>query len=66
MLRRAGIAPLEVEAEPSLTSRVVATAEGWALWQVCLTMLPGTERRWREARDVLTAAVGVASRGACL
>mmetsp|Transcript_13837 Transcript_13837/g.42131 ORF Transcript_13837/g.42131 Transcript_13837/m.42131 type:complete len:451 (+) Transcript_13837:149-1501(+) len=46
VLRAASIAPLAVEMEPALTSRVVAAADGWSLWQVTLVMLPGSEKRW--------------------
>jgi secreted Zn-dependent insulinase-like peptidase len=46
VLRGAGLAPLAVEVEPVLTTRLVASAEGWAIWQMSLTMQPGTERRW--------------------
>uniref|UniRef100_A0A6V2UER8 Peptidase M16 N-terminal domain-containing protein n=1 Tax=Emiliania huxleyi TaxID=2903 RepID=A0A6V2UER8_EMIHU len=63
VLRTAGIAPLSAELEPCLTARAVSSAEGWALWELSLLMNPGAERRWREARDVLISAVGVASRG---
>ena len=46
VLRAAGLVPLSVEIEPALTSKVVAAADGWAIWQLTLVLNPGTERRW--------------------
>lgn len=49
VLRGAGLAPLAIEVEPVLTARVVASADGWMLWQLSLVMQTGTERRDRKS-----------------
>jgi len=46
----------EVEVEPVVFSRTIARADGWAIWQLEITLAEGAEARWREA-----AALGVAA-----
>ena len=55
-LRSRGLSPLEVEVEPVVLARTIARADGWAIWQLEITLAEGAEGRWREA-----AALGVAA-----
>ena len=55
-LRSRGLSPLEIEVEPVVFSRTIARADGWAIWQLEITLAEGAEGRWREA-----AALGVAA-----
>ena len=45
-----------VEVEPVVLARTIARADGWAIWQLEITLAEGAEGRWREA-----AALGVAA-----
>lgn len=57
VLRRQGLAPLEVEVEPVLRTRVVARADSWVIWQLEIVLARGAEGRWREAAALAVRAV---------
>ena len=57
LLRARGLVPLEVELEPAIAAKTVARADGWALWQLEITLVNGAETRWREAAALAVAAV---------
>ena len=57
LLRARGLVPLAVELEPAIVAKTVARADGWALWQLDLSLATGAESRWREAAALAIAAV---------
>lgn len=57
LLRARGLVPLAVELEPAIDAKTVARADGWALWQVDITLATGAEGRWREAAALTASAI---------
>lgn len=42
-LRARGLSPMEVEAEPVVQCKTIAKADGWALWELEITLAAGAE-----------------------
>ena len=61
-LRTRGLSPLGVELEPIVSARTVASAAGWALWQLEVTLRPEASQRWREALALVEQSVGAIAR----